>query len=172
MSACWKNGQTAGAISSSLTSSPFEVRKKQSRSSRRSFESRFSASVMRRSEPHQQCCQFRPVLVIQGYEFQTQPFAGFRVLHYGVSPNLTFLRQKMQSSENALGLPLGSLKEQSSHAHIANAGDIFAPMALPIHPYVSGRRNTRGQSPGGGVHGSRKRLTWDHGLTGKSPNRE
>lgn len=172
MSARWRNGQTTGAISSSLSSFPYGARKKPSTSSRPSYESRFCISLMGRPESHQQCCKFRPVLVIQGYEFQTQPFAGFRVPHYGVSPNLTFLRQKMQSSENALGLPLGSFKEQSSHAHIANAGDIFAPMALPIHPYVSGRRNTRGQSPGGGVHGSRKRLTWDHGLTGKSPNRE
>jgi hypothetical protein len=66
---------------------------------------------MRRPEPRQQCRQFRPILVVQSYEFQTQPIAGFCVSHYGVSPNLTLLYQKMQSRENALGLPLRSLKE-------------------------------------------------------------
>jgi len=51
--------------------------------------------------------------------------------YYGVSPNLTFLHQKMQSRKNALGLPLRSLDEHPSHTHVSYAGYIIAPVALP-----------------------------------------
>ena len=89
--------------------------------------------------------------------------------YYGVSPNLTFLHQKMQSRKNALGLPLRGLDEHPSHTHVSYAGYIIAPVALPKNPYVPGRGNARGHSSGWVGDGPREGLAGDHGLTGNRP---
>src|SRR6266852_2957657 len=125
--ACWKSGQTTGGIWSISSSCLCAVQKKPWRSSRRNSEL-FFARMNGPAEPGQQGGQLRTVLLAEGREFQSQANPRFCVPHDGVCPDLPFLHQKIQSGQNAFRLWLGSLNEQSSHAHIPHAGDVLAPL--------------------------------------------
>src|SRR6266852_7672501 len=151
MCACWKTGQTIGAIWSTLSLSRCAVRKKRSRSSRLNSELGFFLGMMRPAKPGQQSSQLGAVLFRQRYKLQTQPGAGFCMPDDSVCPDLPFLHQKMQPGHNAMSPCLGCFNEQASHAHVPYARDILLSTALPVHPHVVGRGYTGRQSSGWGI---------------------
>ena len=84
----------------------------------------------------------------------------------GIGPDLSFLYKKMQPGQGARSLWIIGLDEQATHAHVPNPRDILASVAMPIDPHISGCRNARRHSPGGGSFGSQHRLSKCHGLMG------
>jgi len=102
----------------------------------------------RGANPVYQGDQVGAVLVGYRGELQAQAAAGNLMLHDGFGANLSFGNKKINLGASAQ-LP-GDCRgeEQSPHAQIANAGNIFDAFASPADPYVLMGRNARNQSSG------------------------
>src|ERR1700745_832596 len=97
--------------------------------------------------------EFRTVLLIERREFQSQSRAGLGVAHYRVGADLSFCNKEIQTGHCAHGPRLGSLNEQSAHAHVADERNIVASLALPAHPNVARCVNASSKSSGWRVAG-------------------
>jgi len=80
--------------------------------------------------------QARAVLVRYSDEFQPHPAAGNHMLHDCFDPDLSFRNKKIKLDSRAHAPRTGCREEQSPHAQVADARNIFQSIASPAGPHV------------------------------------
>jgi hypothetical protein len=100
------------------------------------------------ANPVYQRHQARAVLVRYRREFQTQSAAGNHMLHDCFDPDLSFRNKKIKLDSRARAPRTGRREEQSPHAQIADARNIFQSIASPAGPHIVMRFDSRNLSSG------------------------
>src|SRR5260370_3056070 len=99
------------------------------------------------ANPVQQCYQVGTVLICYGGELQAQAAAGNHVPHDRFGPDLSFRNKKIKPGLRAQGPGNWRREEQSPHAQIADARNVFDSQTAPADPHCLGGFHPRNQSP-------------------------